>query len=109
MATILRSRVAWAKPRDPTATRRSYDLTPEERTNASAAIRFLAKRHGTVGKLTLAMGAKRRTVLAAMSRRRCAVSAGLALRAARVAGVPLEDVLAGRWPVAGACPHCGRT
>lgn len=30
-------------------------------------------------------------------------------RAARLAGVPVEDVLAGRWPVEGACPHCGRS
>lgn len=107
MATILRSRVAWTKPRDPTTTRRSYDLTPEQKANARLAIRFLAKRFGTVRKLAAAMGANRATVLAAMSRR-CAISAGVALRAARVAGVPLEDVLSGAWPLAGACPHCGR-
>ena len=107
MATILRSRVAWTKPRPPTETRRSSDLTPEEQANAKAALRFLAKRHGTIAKLAEAMGAKPRTVKYALERRG-RVSAGLALRAARVAGVPLEDVLAGRWPVTGTCPHCGR-
>ena len=34
--------------------------------------------------------------------------AGLALRAAKLAGVPLEDVITGRFPVEGACPACGR-
>jgi hypothetical protein len=35
-------------------------------------------------------------------------SASVAIRAARLANVSLEDVLASRWPVAGACPHCGK-
>ena len=34
--------------------------------------------------------------------------AGMALRAARLAEVPVEDMLAGQWPVPRACPHCGR-
>jgi hypothetical protein len=73
------------------------------------ALRFLMKRHGTVLELAKAMGANRGTgtVLAALAKRG-AVSAGIALRAARVAAVPLEDVLSGAWPPAGACPHCGR-
>ncbi len=70
-----------------------------------AALCFLAKRHGTLAKLAEAMRSKHGTVKLAT---RGAVSAGIALRAARLAGAPLEDVLAGRWPPAGACPHCGR-
>jgi hypothetical protein len=107
MATILRSCVAWTKPRPPNETRRSSDLTPEEQENARAAIRFLAKRHGTRRKLAAAMGVNFGTLQSALEKRG-AVSAGIALRAARAAGVPLDDVLAGRWPVTGACPHCGR-
>jgi len=104
---ILRERVRWERERPPTETRRSSDLTPEEQANARVAIRFLAKRHGTYGALAKAMGANLATVRCAAQRG--TVSAGVVLRLARVAGVPLEEVLAGRWPTDGACPHCGRT
>jgi hypothetical protein len=103
---ILRERTVWRKPRPANETRRSTDLTPAERESAKVAIRHLAKRHGSYGKLAAAMSASTETVR--LAARTGKLSAGLALRAARLAGVPLEDVLAGRWPVAGACPHCGR-
>jgi hypothetical protein len=35
-------------------------------------------------------------------------SVGLALRAARLAYVPLEDILSGRWPGKGPCALCGK-
>jgi len=105
---ILRERTVWRKPRPANETRRSSDLTPEEQRNVKAALRFLAKRHGTAGKLAVAMSARYATVKAAIDAHR-PVSAGVALRASRLAGVPLEDVLSGVWPKAGACPHCGRT
>jgi hypothetical protein len=53
------------------------------------------------------MGANRETVQRP-AKKATRVTAGIALRAARVAGVAQEDVLTGRWPVDGACPHCGR-
>lgn len=105
---ILRERTSWRNPRPANETRRSSDLTPEEQKNVKAALRFLAKRHATTHKLAAAMGARYATVKAAIDPRR-PVSAGIVLRAARLAGVPMEDVLAGRWPVDGACPHCGRS
>jgi hypothetical protein len=104
---ILRERTVWRKPRPANETRRSSDLTPEEQKNVKAALRFLAKRHGTKRVLAAAMGAAFATVATAMEPHR-AVSAGIALRAARVAGVSVEDVLSGAWPIAGSCPHCGR-
>jgi hypothetical protein len=97
----------WARPRDPSKTRRSSDLTPEEQANAKAAFRVLRVRTGSVAKLAEMLSAKAKTVTEALSERG-RPSAGLALRAARLAGVPLEDLLSGSWPVAGACPHCGR-
>ena len=97
---ILREAKAWRRERPANETRRSSDLTPEEQANAKAALRFLAKRHGSTGKLAKAMGATNGTVWEAVSKRGV-VSAGIALRAARVAGVPLEDVLSGAWPVEG--------
>ena len=81
------------------------DLSPQERANVRKALQFLAKRYGTYAKLADAMKAKRATILAA---NRGTVSAGIALRASRAAGVPLEAILTGAWPKPTACPHCGR-
>jgi hypothetical protein len=50
------------------------------------------------------MGMKEDAVRQAMKR---GVSTGLALRASRVAGVPLERLLDRSWLPPGACPHCG--
>jgi hypothetical protein len=107
MATILREAKVWAKDRPADKPRASSDLTPEEMSRVRICLRFLVCRFGTIAKLANAMGANAWTVRYAMSKRGHP-SAGIALRAARAAGVPLEDVLAGRWPVEGACPHCGR-
>ena len=104
---ILREPKVWTKPRPTNETRRSSDLTLDEQANVRKAIRFLAVRLGSWPALAKAMNAQRATVWAAGWKRK--VSAGLALRAARVAGVPLEDILRGAWPVEGACPHCGRS
>jgi hypothetical protein len=103
---ILREATKWTKPRPANATRASSDLTPAEQDATRVAIRFLAKRLGTYRKLAQAMSVKPATLKRAIWRG--AVSAGLALRVARVADAPLEDLLAGRWPRAGACPYCGR-
>src|SRR5580693_7008916 len=104
---ILTKREVWRKPRPANETRRSYDLTPAEQENVRVALRFLATRFGDFAKLAKAMGAHRETVQRP-ARRAAPVTAGIALRAARVAGVPLEELLSGAWPKAGACPHCGR-
>lgn len=38
---------------------------------------------------------------------RIPISPTMAFRVARMAGVGLDDLLAGRYPVKGMCPHCG--
>lgn len=38
---------------------------------------------------------------------RTEVSASLAFRVARVAAVPVGDVVSGAYPPGGACPRCG--
>jgi hypothetical protein len=90
-----------------TTTRRSDDLTPEEYANVRLAIRFLRVRLGGAAKLATALRSKVKTI-----EKVCAVrgrpSAVLAIRAARLAGVQVEDVLSGAWPKKGACPICGR-
>lgn len=83
------------------------DLTAEEQDNVRAALRFLHAKSGTwpnvakalrahvVGLRTTARGARTAT-------------ASLAVRVARFAGVSVDDVLTGRFPPAGVCPHCGQ-
>jgi hypothetical protein len=108
MPPVLTEPKRWARPRDPSKTRRSSDLTPEEQANAKAALRVLRVRYGDAAKLADALSANLGTLKAAL-KVRGKPSAGLALRAARLAGVAVEDVLSGTWPKAGSCPNCGRT
>jgi len=103
--TVLTKLETWEKSRALTTTRRSSDLTLQEQQNVKVALRFLAKRFVTYRKLAEAMGAKRDTVM--LAGHSGAVSAGIALRATRVAGVQVEAILSGVWPPTGMCPHCG--
>jgi len=88
-------------------TRRASDLTPAEHDNVKAALRFLARRFGTFGQLAEALTVRPSLVERAVGKRG-RPSAALAIRAARVAGVMVEELLAGRWPKPGTCPVCGR-
>jgi hypothetical protein len=81
------------------------DLTPVEQTNVRTALRFLRNRCGGwaplgkalhIGESTLAHIVKGRTA-----------SPTLAFRVARLGGVTVDDVLTGRFPAPGTCPHCG--
>jgi hypothetical protein len=83
-------------------------LTPEESANVRKALRFLRARHGGTEKLAEALGVGAKS-LATMLSKKGKPGAGLALRAAKMAGVPAEDVLRGAWPVDGSCPYCGRS
>lgn len=105
---ILRERVTWERPRPVRADARPDALTPEERTHVREALRFLRQRMGGWSRLAKAMGLKQETLEQAAKRRSRGPTAGIALRAARVAGVCAEQVLRGEWPPAGACPVCGR-
>ena len=105
--TVLTTTKTWRRSASQTARRYTPDLTPIEIANVKRAITTLRKRHGGYAPLVALMGMKIHTIWNVMSKR-CKPSVGLALRAARLANVPLEEILAGRWPVDGACPHCGR-
>jgi|SRR5579863_4072460 len=104
---VLREPKTWRRERPKTGTRRSSDLTPEEQANVRRALVFLKTRLGSWPAVAKAMGAEKSTVWRSAHKRN--VSAGLALRAARVAGEPLERLLTGSWPAPGVCPHCGRS
>jgi hypothetical protein len=104
---ILTAKTLWKRTRSSDKVRHSSDLTPEEQANVKTALHFLKVRLGGPKKLAEAMKALPATVKYAASKKGT-VSAGIALRAARVAGVPLEDLLSGAWPRVGECPMCRR-
>lgn len=82
------------------------DLTADEQANVRAAMRFMRKRSGGWAALAKALRCTDSVLVRVAGGK--LVSAGLAVRLARFAGVPVDDVLSGRFPVPGACPHCGR-
>jgi len=84
------------------------DLTEAEQANVRAAMRFLMIRAGGWKTLAAALGFSRHT-MTHVKKGEKNVSPRMALRVARVAGVGVDDVIAGRFPPADACPHCGRT
>jgi hypothetical protein len=100
---VLRERIAWSRPKKP----RGPDLSSDELEHAKVALAFMLKRFGTWRAVADAMGLKKATVMLAASKRG-RVTAGVALRAARAAGVSVEDLLSGAFPKPGVCPHCGR-
>lgn len=83
------------------------DLTAKEQDNVRAALKFLHARCGTWINVAKILRAHAVSVRQAASGRR-AVSASIAVRVAKFAGVGVDDVLAGKFPPAGVCPHCGR-
>lgn len=85
---------------------RAADLTPTEQGNVRKALRFLRARCGGWAQLGKVLCFKEVT-LGAIGAGRKVASASLAVRVARLAQVGVDDVLAGRFPPAGACPHCG--
>ena len=104
---ILTERKTWAKSRPRGEPRYASDLTPEEQANVRLALRFLRVRVGGI-RLAAALKVNPKTI-ANVCGVRGKPSAGLAIRAARLAGASVEDLLSGAFPPVGACPHCGRT
>lgn len=83
----------------------NLDLTQEEQAHVRAALHFLRARAGSWATLAAALGLKERTVQNAGQGRN--VSERIVFRAARFAGVTVDDLLAGKFPVKGTCPYCG--
>jgi hypothetical protein len=76
------------------------DLTAEEQKNVLTTLRFLRVRCGGAELLAKSLRVDRRTL-------NRPANASVAIRAARLAGVGVDDVLEGRFPPQGTCPHCG--
>jgi hypothetical protein len=82
------------------------DLTAEEQANVRVALRFLRARCGSVVNLAKVLGFKDTTLGNVVSGRK-PVGASVTFRAARLAKVGVDDLLVGKFPPPGACPHCG--
>ena len=108
MPPVLTAPITWNKLRPSDKVRRSSDLTPEEMAYAKVALRVLRLRVGTIRQLATELSANPKTLAAALSKKG-KPTAGLMLRAARIAGVPLEEILSGAWPKPNSCPRCGRS
>ena len=81
-------------------------LTAEEQAHTLAALRYLRGRVGTWRLLAKALGFEAST-LRNVRKGVNDVSVNMAYCVSRIALVPFDDVVAGRYPVKGTCPHCG--
>lgn len=82
------------------------DLTDDEQRHVRVALRYLRTRARGWKALAPALGFSPPTLENVNEGR--AVSAGMAFRVARLAEVPIGDLLAGAFPPPGTCPHCGK-
>lgn len=82
------------------------DLTAKEQSNVRTALRFLRVRCGRADVAAKALRVSRRQIRRILSGEH-GVSAAVAVRVARLASVGVDEVLTGKYPPEGACPHCG--
>jgi hypothetical protein len=81
------------------------DLDEKEQGHVRTALRYLRRRAGGWTPVADALGYKYDSV-EKVARGGRAVTAGMALRVARLLGAGVDDLLGGRF-LPGACPRCG--
>jgi hypothetical protein len=102
--SVLRETVRWGERRPPP--RRLPSLSDAEQAFVRLALRALRIKYRTAANLARALGMSRTTV--AQSIGSYPVSPELAIRSAKLAGVPVSDVLTGAWPGPRVCRTCGQ-
>lgn len=102
---ILREREVWASTKR-TGQNGVDRLQPDEEANVRGALAILLKQYGPCRKLAKRLGVNYSS-LYNMAHGRKRPSAGMALRASRLASVGVEEILSGSFS-AELCPHCGR-
>jgi len=75
-------------------------MTAAEQAHVLAAVRFLRARCGGWAPLVKTLGFTRQTLSHP-------ATPAVAFRVARLAGVGVDDLLAGKYPPPGTCAHCG--
>lgn len=83
-------------------------LTAIEQRHVRSALRLLRARMGSWDALVRALRSTPKTIRKLMSDE-WPVTPEMAFRVARVASASIDDLLAGRFPPPGTCPHCGRS
>lgn len=105
---ILTERKRWVRVRAPRYIDPIDRLSPLEEAHVRRALRVLKRRYGGWQPLCEALRMRLKSLERMVSGRDRPVAPGVAIRVARLAGVPVDDVLSGAFPRAGACPTCGR-
>ena len=82
------------------------DLDQKEQDHVRAALRLFQRRLGTLAAVASALKFSTETIKKVLGGRD-AVSASMAIRVARLAGVMVDDLLVGKFLPPGACPNCG--
>jgi hypothetical protein len=82
------------------------DLTNKEQKAVRTALRFLRLRVGAWKPLAKALRYEWDSIQKVATGKK-PVTPALALRVARFAGVPMDELLAGRWLSSRVCSHCG--
>ncbi len=82
------------------------DFTASEVAHVRGALNFLHRRCGTWETLARALKFGDST-LGNIAGGHKPVTAKVVIRIAKFAGVGVDDVLSGRFPAPGTCPHCG--
>ena len=82
------------------------DLDQKEQDHVRAALRLFQRRLGTLTAVASALKFSTETIKKVLGGRD-AVSASMAIRVARLAGVMVDDLLVGKFLPPGACPNCG--
>ena len=88
----------------PTVT--ELDLTREEQEHVRNALHFLRVKLGGWRYLTKLLHFEEMTLIQSGNGTRT-VTASMAFRIARVVGVPVDDLIHGKFPEPGTCPRCG--
>ncbi len=81
-------------------------LTSEEQEHVRVALRFLRIRTGGWKVLSKVLGFAMGSMIN-VKKKRVPVSVNLAFQVSRLTMVPFDDLIAGKYPPPGACPHCG--
>lgn len=104
---VLRVKEVRKRERAPRDHDRVNDLSVEEQAHVLAALRVVKIRCGQWSDVASSLQISLKAV-GKLSAGASKLTAGLALRIARLVGVPTEDVLSGAFPRPGSCPMCGR-
>jgi hypothetical protein len=84
----------------------NFDLTAEEQKNVRAALAFLRHRVGGWKSLARILHFTEKSLNHVGTGRKATPL--MAFKISRLAGVSMDDVLTGKFPAPGTCPHCGR-